>query len=114
MKNVCYIVLLALLGLASCTRMQEVDLPVQKCASMPIGRACACACALDGKGYVFSGRDAEGNYLNDLWQYDPQTDTWTNMGITPLKPRVHAAMIAYNGAVYVGLGFAKGTAFSEE
>ena len=66
---------------------------------------------MDGKGYVFGGRDANGSYLNDLWQYDPQTNTWTDMGITPLKPRAYAAVIAYEGALYVGLGVAKGKAY---
>lgn len=114
MKNFGYIVLSVLLGLTACASKQEVYLPVQKCAPIPVGRASACACALDGKGYVFSGRDADGNYLNDLWQYDPQTDTWTDLGVTPLRPRVHAAMIAYDGALYLGLGFASGKIYMEE
>ena len=72
---------------------------------MPAPRACAVACSLNGKGYVFGGRTQDGTYLNDLWQYDPQTDTWTAINTFPGKARVNAVMIADKEALYVGLGF---------
>lgn len=72
---------------------------------MPVPRASAAACALDGKGYVFGGRDANKQYLNDLWQYDPSTDSWKQLRSCPGKARVQAVMAAYEGALYVGLGF---------
>lgn len=92
----------------------EIELPVSECAPMPCdGRASACACALQGKAYVFGGRNSEGVYLNDLWEYDAANDTWTNLGTTPLKPRVNATMIAYEGKVYVGLGYSETRAYRD-
>ena len=72
---------------------------------MPSPRASAVAGALNSKGYVFGGRDANGTYLNDLWEYDPQADTWTSINTFPGKARVKAVMIAEGDALYVGLGF---------
>ena len=105
------IFVVAVLALVGCRNTPDVDLNTHACSPMPTGRASACACSLNGKAYVFGGRDASGAYLNDLWQYDPQTDTWTNIGTTPLKPRVNPSVIAYNGALYIGLGFAKGSIY---
>ena len=72
---------------------------------MPIGRASACACSCDGKGYVFAGRKSDKTYLNDLWEYDPKTDTWTDLGSAPMRERVNATMCSYDGKLYVGLGY---------
>lgn len=93
------------IGLAACTRVSETVVPTHACAPMPVGRASACSCVLNGKAYVFSGRDASGNYLNDLWSYDPQTDSWTNLGEAPMNPRVNATIAAYNDKLYAGLGY---------
>jgi len=32
-----------------------------------------------GKGYVGTGGDGYGGFLNDFWAYDPLTDTWTQI-----------------------------------
>ena len=99
--------------LAACAKVEDVTIPVSQCASIPVGCASACACSLNGKGYVFGGRDKNGTYLNDLWQYDPQTDSWLKIP-TPLKPRVNASVIAYNGALYMGLGYARGSIYDRK
>ncbi len=42
--------------------------------------------AVDGKGYVCSGEKRTGNvdsYPNDLWQYDPTSDTWVQKANMP-------------------------------
>ena len=84
----------------------EVQVQPRECASMPKGRASACSCVLDGKAYVFGGREAGNAYKNDLWQYDPQTDSWTDLGASPMKGRVNAAIVAFDGKIYAGLGYA--------
>lgn len=96
-------VVVALL-LVACNNAPEIAVAVRECASMPTGRATACACSLDGKGYVFAGK--AGGYKNDLWQYDPQTDSWTDLGASPMKARVNAMIAAANGKLYAGLGYA--------
>jgi N-acetylneuraminic acid mutarotase len=95
--------------------MPEVEIPTRSCAVFPAGgRASACACALNGKGYVLGGRNSKGVYHNDLWQYDPMTDTWTSLGNIPGDARVNATMIAYQGCLYMGLGFRQGTIYVQE
>lgn len=105
-KAILYIAVLTAFVLSSCTdNTPTVNLQIKSCAVMPSPRASAASCALDGKGYVFSGRDAKGTYLNDLWQYDPSTDTWKQLSPCPGKARVKAVIAAYEGALYLGLGF---------
>lgn len=92
--------------LTACTNVPEVKIAVHECASMPIGRASACACTLDGKAYIFAGREAGNVYKADLWEYNPQTDQWTSLGNAPMKKRVNATIAATNGKIYAGLGYA--------
>lgn len=112
MRPYVYIVLCLLF--AACSRQPEITLPVSKCAPMPDGgRASACVCALDGKAYVFAGRDSDGTYLNDLWQYDSQTDTWTNLGAAPMKARVNATMATDGEHIFAGLGYSDKKAYHD-
>ncbi len=115
MRGYRYIVfLIAAFVLAGCQREPEVQLPIRECAPLPAGgRASASVCVLDGKAYVFAGRDKNGKYLNDLWQYDPETDNWTDLGTTPLNPRVKCVCTAYEGALYLGLGFGVGGVYNK-
>ena len=107
MRGYRYIVfLIAAILLAGCQREPEVSLSVRECTPLPAGgRASASSCSLNGKGYVFGGRDKDGKYLNDLWQYDPETDTWELIPTFPGKARVHALLTNDGEALYVGLGF---------
>ena len=111
MKKAIYIVLL-LATLCGCQR-PELKLTVRECAPIPVGRASACACVCEGKAYVFGGRDAGKTYLNDLWQYDPTTDTWTDLGAAPMKARVKAAMACCEDKIYVGLGYSVKKAYRD-
>ena len=97
----------------ACTNVEKRDVTVHACAAMPSGRASACACVCDGKAYVFSGRDQKGTYLNDLWEYDPVTDTWKDLGSSPMKARVNAIMTAYDGKIYAGLGYSALRAYND-
>ena len=97
----------------SCRPTEQIELVTRSCAPMPKGRASACCCTLDGKAYVFGGRDAAGQYCNDLWAYDPIGDTWTALGSAPLLPRVNATMAAVGGQLYVGLGYAADHAYRD-
>lgn len=42
--------------------------------------------------------------LNDFWQYDPTTDTWTVKAMVPGSPRGWAIGAAANGLGYAGMG----------
>lgn len=114
MKVERYIVFLLAAVLIGCQREPSVTPDVQRCTPMPDGgRASACACALDGKGYVFGGRDSKGEYLNDLWVYDPSHDSWTDLGPTPLTARVNATMAGHESKLYMGLGYSAKKAYQD-
>ena len=79
---------------------------VHPCAPMPGGgRASATCFVVNEQAYVFAGRDKDGQLHNDLWCYTPATDSWENLGSTPLKARVNATACVADGKVYIGLGF---------
>lgn len=102
------------MALMSCQNVPEVEVRVHACAPMPSGgRASACACVLNGKGYVFGGRNEKGIYHNDLWQYDPATDSWTYLGKAPMNPRVNATIAAYGDKLYAGLGYSALRAYND-
>lgn len=61
------------------------------------------------KGYIgfgsFFNLDLfEFDELNDLWEYDPDTDTWTELASCPCVGRSHPAMVMVGDKIYVGLG----------
>lgn len=57
-----------------------------------------------GFGLYYNPDTGEEAYLNDLWEYDPLTESWTELATCPCQPRIHPAMVAVNGKIYVGLG----------
>ena len=83
----------------------DVQYSISTCAPITVPRAAAVSFVVGEYAYVFGGRDAEGNYLNDLWRYDIANDAWTSMRETPLRSRVNATACVHNGIVYIGLGF---------
>lgn len=95
--------------LVACTVQPDLNLTVHECAPAPIARACATSFVVDGKVYVFGGReDSTDVSFNDLWIYSPAKDQWTSLGATPLRARVNATACVHEGIVYIGLGFAGG------
>ena len=107
MRKTIYIALCLFL-MACQSERPEIKVALHSCAVMPVPRASAAACSLNGKGYIFGGRTQDGTYLNDLWQYDPSTDSWTQIDTLPGSPRVKPLMIADDEALYIGLGFSQG------
>jgi N-acetylneuraminic acid mutarotase len=82
-----------------CTRdiysFDENTLTWNASASLPVGkeRQYASSCSWNGKGYLFGGVDCAGIYQNDLWTYDPVTDSWTELSVLPAAGR--AGMVAF-------------------
>ena len=92
--------------LCGCEKSPELDVTIRECAPMPKGgRSCATCFVVDNEAYVFAGRDSNGTYHNDLWRYNPNTNTWEDLGATPLPARVNATACVEDGNVYIGLGF---------
>lgn len=84
--------------------------PVQVSSIPGVGRASAVAFAINGKGYVLTGRNRNAkDSLNALWEYNPLYDTWKAKARFPGSGRVKAMGQVVNGKAYVGLGFQHGS-----
>ena len=65
--------------------------------------------SIGNKGYFGLGISTDSNYnlsqaFKDLWEYDPQSDTWTKKADFPGVPRVHASAFVLNDEGFIGLG----------
>jgi hypothetical protein len=70
-------------------------------------RVNAIAFEVNGKGYVGFGKDQSNNLYNDLWEYNPQNDTWTQKTNCPGLAR-HSAVatgVGFDGFIGTGAGF---------
>lgn len=83
---------------------------IQKAPFPGNARVKAVAVVLNGKAYVGLGfrphrGGYSGGYLNDLWMYDPITDTWTQKA--NFKSTAVDACVSFvaNNTIYVGAGF---------
>ncbi|MBP1639717.1 MAG: Kelch repeat type 1-containing protein [Bacteroidetes bacterium] len=100
------IVVLLLIGCSNDDLLEGTPFVVEQCAVIPDGgRASAVAFAIGDKGYVALGRNSNGTYLNDCWQYSPGSDTWTQKADFPGKVRVKAVAATVDGIAYAGLGY---------
>jgi PKD repeat protein len=66
-------------------------------------RSGAVSFVIDTMAYVGLGRDADSCFA-DMWQFNPLTDTWTDVAPFPGKARSGAVAFVLNTEVYVGLG----------
>jgi N-acetylneuraminic acid mutarotase len=69
-------------------------------------RYSAFAFGMNGKGYVGTGSVAYPNfaYVNDVWEYDPLFNAWTQKANFPGLPRWGTAYFTINNRGYVGMG----------
>lgn len=58
---------------------------------------------IDGRGYLFGGLDASGP-LNELWRYDPFTDTWTERASLPAPGRYASVALPGNNHAIITTG----------
>ena len=79
------------------------------------GRMLAASFALNGKGYVGTGKVNSGgsfntaaNFANDFYKYDPATDTWAQISSVGPTGRLGAVGFAVNGKGYIALGSTSG------
>ena len=57
----------------------------------------------NGEAWMGFGLNDNGA-MNDLWKFDPVTETWTEMASCPCEPRYHPAFVAHEGHIYMGMG----------
>jgi len=65
----------------------------------------ACAFVLQGKGFVFGGSDSLNHTLNDLWMFDPTSNTWTQKAsLDTLQKRRNAFAFSLGDSVGIVAG----------
>lgn len=67
-------------------------------------RGSACAFAIGNKGYVCLGQGQTNPYSKDLWEYDSQTETWSQKADFGGSARRQAVAFTINELAYVGTG----------
>lgn len=70
--------------------------------------------ALDGKGYLVTGTDENGNIRDDFYQYDPVTDAFTQLDDFPGGARGFAIGDTWNGKAYFGFGRTSGASAAQD
>ncbi len=60
--------------------------------------------AIDSKGYICCGKRGPNNYSNQLWEYKPSIDQWTQLASFPGGLRYQLASFVVGYKAYVGFG----------
>jgi N-acetylneuraminic acid mutarotase len=68
--------------------------------------------AIGDFGYLGMGEDTANNVHNDLWQYDPVLDTWTQVASLPGSVRRNAVAFTIGTKAYVGTGIDAAESFT--
>ncbi|MFH1937341.1 MAG: kelch repeat-containing protein, partial [Bacteroidota bacterium] len=68
------------------------------------GRMAAVGVTMGNRGYIGTGYDLAERALNDFWEYDPFSNTWTQKAPLPGSGRAYAIAFAIHEKIYVGLG----------
>ncbi len=92
---------------AGCTEDDETTQGqwIKKVSYNGYARSYACSFTIGNKGYLCTGyRGANKEFLNDLWEFDMDSETWTQCETMPVEGRRYAAAFALNGKGYVTTG----------
>ncbi len=60
--------------------------------------------SVDGKGYVCGGKIGPNNYSDELWEYKPTTNQWTQRTNFPGGVRYNLSSLTIDNVAYIGLG----------
>jgi N-acetylneuraminic acid mutarotase len=67
-------------------------------------RGSASSFSINNKGYICLGQSQYSPYMNDLWEYNPETQSWTQKADFIGTARKQAVSFAINSFGYVGTG----------
>ncbi len=69
--------------------------------------------SINNKGYVSFSMDvgSEGNFINDLWEYDPDIDSWTEKTTYPLSYVTGPVSFVLDDLAYFASGFINDTVY---
>ncbi len=66
-----------------------------------VARGSAAAAAIGNKFYIGLGRGNSSSYPNDFWEFDMDTQTWTQKADFPGTPRMNALCLSIGARIYV-------------
>lgn len=69
-----------------------------------VARTGSVSFSIGSYGYMGTGANASGGYLNDFWRYDPSNDSWAQMTVFGGSARSQAVGFAIGSYGYVGTG----------
>lgn len=69
--------------------------------------------SIKNKGYIIGGIDENGNYKNDVWEFDPVSLNWIQKNNFPGGQRAHAVAFVIGTKAYVGTGSNGNTLFND-
>jgi N-acetylneuraminic acid mutarotase len=90
-----------------CTRdfyfFDESTLSWGNSSPLPAGkeRQYASGISYNGKGFIFGGIDCAGVYQNDLWTYNPTTDSWNELNSLPSAGRAGMVQFLLQDTLYI-------------
>ena len=73
-------------------------------ANMPQARYNAVSFTIGELAYVLTGQSSGGTWRDEFFEYNPNTNTWTQLSDFPGTPRTGAAGFSINGKGYIGTG----------
>lgn len=82
-------------------------------ASMPVGKHHPVTFSLDGKGYAITGSNSADQPTDDVFQYNPAINQWSELTSFPGPDRSFAIGQAYNGKGYLGFGASNTSYFND-
>jgi N-acetylneuraminic acid mutarotase len=100
MKNLLFIISFGICGI-----VQAQNTWLQKTNFGGAGRESAVGFSIGSKGYIGTGRDTNGIFLNDFWEYDPVTDSWTQKADMGGSLRQCAVGFSIGAKGYIGTGY---------
>ena len=72
------------------------------------GRIFPYAFSINNRAYVYGGHDDGLNLLNDLWEYNPESDSWIQKASPEIMARASGVSLAANNKGYVIMGITEG------
>ncbi|MDX5477627.1 MAG: N-acetylneuraminic acid mutarotase [Cyclobacteriaceae bacterium] len=84
---------------------QKEEFSTTKIKDFPFeGRTGAFSFTLGGKIYMGTGFGSNSTYFGDFWEYNPNTDSWTEKASFPIGPFIGGNTFVYQGKGYVIAG----------
>jgi N-acetylneuraminic acid mutarotase len=84
-------------------KYNAVTMTWSDCADLPLGeeRQYAVGVSKNGLGYVFGGAKCDGSFSNDLWEYNPLSNSWSVLAPLPADGRGGSAHFVLGDTLFI-------------